>query len=165
MEAQALLHEVNAHLCARSSAGAWEMEEIIESYPVLIFISSWIAISILSSKLSGWQRLVRYYRADSPFDGVRFRFQSVGMRFGTNYSGCVTVGVNRTGLHLSVLFLFRIGHPPLFIPWRDVTMTERKKFFMRQVVFQFARCPTIPFIITKRLADKIAKAQGADGCR
>jgi hypothetical protein len=107
--------------------------------------------------------LARYYRSDSPFAGVWFRFQSVGMRLGTNYSGCIRVGVNRMGLYLLVWSLFRIGDPPLFIPWRAITMSERKKFFMHQVVFQFARCPTIPVIITKRLADRIATAQGDDG--
>jgi hypothetical protein len=80
-----------------------------------------------------------------------------------NYGGFLTVGVNKMGLHLSVWFLFRIGHPPLFVPWRDITMTERKKFLGWRVVFQFARCPTIPFTITKRLADKINEAKKGDG--
>lgn len=139
------------------------MKEFVDAYPVLIFIGIWIVVMIISAKLSGWQTIARYYRSDSPFNGVRFRSQSAGMRFGTNYNGLLTVGVNRMGLYLSVLFLFRIGHPHLFIPWRDITMTERKKFVMRQVVLQFARCPTISFIITKRLADKIIQAKDDDG--
>lgn len=60
------------------------------------------------------------------------------------------------GLYLAVWFLFRVGHPPLVIPWRDITMMQRKRFFMQQVVFRFAHCPSIPFIISKHLADKIA---------
>ena len=136
------------------------MEQFPYAYLVLIFIFCWIALSILIALLSGWTRLARHYRADVPRDGVRFRFQSAGMRFGTNYSGCLTVGVNRKGLCLGVWFLFCFGHPPLVIPWRDITMTERKKFFMQQVVFRFARCPSIPFIISKRLADKIAQGKG-----
>jgi hypothetical protein len=136
------------------------MEKFLTAYLVIIIIFCWIALSILIAKLSGWARLTRHYRADAPFDGARFHFQSAGMRFGMNYGGCLTVGVNRMGLYLAVWFLFRIGHPPLLIPWRDITMTERKKFFIQQVVFQFARCPTIPFIIGKRLADKIATEKG-----
>jgi hypothetical protein len=134
--------------------------EIFESYLVLIFIFCWIVISVLISKLSGWARLARHYGADAPFDGLRFHFQSAGLRFGTNYSGCLTVGVNRRGLYLAVWLLFRIGHPPLFIPWRDVTMTERKRFFMQQIIFRFSPCPTIPLIISKRLADRIAEVRG-----
>jgi hypothetical protein len=136
------------------------VEKFLESYLVLIFIFCWIAISVLSSKLSGWARLGRHYRAVAVFDGIRFHFQSAGLRFGTKYSGSLTVGVNRMGLYLAVWLLFRIGHPPLFIPWRDVTMTERKKFFIQQIIFRFSRCPTISFIISKRLADRIAEARG-----
>jgi hypothetical protein len=136
------------------------MEQFPYAYLVLIFIFCWIALSILIARLSGWARLASHYRTDAPPDGNRFRFQSAGMRFGTNYGGCLTVGVNRIGLYLAVWFLFRFGHPPLVISWRDITMTERKKFFMQQVVFRFDRCPSIPFIISKRLADKIATEKG-----
>jgi hypothetical protein len=137
------------------------MEGFPYAYYVLIFIFCWIALSILIARLSGWARLARHYRAEAPLDGTRFRFQSAGMRFATNYGGCLTVGVNRRGLYLAVWLLFRIGHPSLFIPWRDITMTERKKFFMQQVVFRFTCCPSIPFIINKRLADKIAMEKGS----
>jgi hypothetical protein len=140
--------------------GEKEMEEFPYAYFVLIFIFCWIAVSILIAKLSGWAMLAHHYRAEAPLDGTRFRFQSAGMRFATNYGGCLTVGVNRRGLYLAVWLLFRIGHPSLFIPWRDITMTERKKFFIQQMVFRFARCPAIPFIINKRLADKIAMEKG-----
>jgi len=139
------------------------MKEFIDAYPVLIFIGIWIVVMILSAKLSGWQTIARYYRSDSPFHGVRFRFQGARMRFWTNYNSSLTVGANKMGIHLSVWFLSRIGHPPLFIPWRDITMTDRKKLFVRQVALQFARCPSIPFVITRRLADKIAQAKEDDG--
>jgi hypothetical protein len=128
-------------------------------YFVLICILCWIALSILIAQLSGWARLARHYRADAPLDGARFHFQSAGMRFGTNYGGCLTVGVDRKGLYLAVWFLFRFGHPPLLTPWRDITITERKRFFMQQVVFRFDRGPDIPYIISRRLADKIATEQ------
>ena len=136
------------------------MKQFPYAYLVLICIFCWIALSILIAKLSGWASLARDYRDDAPLDGDRFHFQSAGMRFGTNYSGCLTVGVNRKGLYLAVWLLFRFGHPPLLIPWRDITMTERKKFFMQQVLLRFARCPSIPFIISKRLVDRITEARG-----
>lgn len=85
------------------------------------------------------------------------------MRYGTNYGGSVTVGVGRMGLHLSVIFLFRFGHPPLFIPWRDVTTIQEKKFFVRRSVFRFSQCPDVPFIISEKLASRIAEAKGDIG--
>jgi hypothetical protein len=136
------------------------MEQFPYAYLVLICILCWIALSILIAQLSGWARLARHYRADAPLDGDRFHFQSAGMRFGTNYNGCLTIGVDRKGLYLAVWFLFRIGHPPLLVPWRDITMTERKRFFIQQVVFRFDRYPRIPFIISKRLTAKIVTEKG-----
>jgi hypothetical protein len=137
------------------------MERFPYTYLVLIFIFCWIVLSILIAKLSGWASLASHYRTDAPFEGARFHFQNAGMRFGTNYGGCLTVGVDRKGLYLAVWFLFRFGHPPLLIPWRDITVTERKRFFIQQVVYRFARFPDLPFIISKRLADKIATERSA----
>jgi hypothetical protein len=83
------------------------------------------------------------------------------MRLGTNYGNCVRVGVNQSGLHLSVGFLFRIGHPPLFIPWSDISMKEKRGlFFLKQVELRFARCSSIPIVISQRLMNRISYALG-----
>jgi len=111
--------------------------------------------------MSGWWELSRIYKAMVSPDGKRFWFQSASMRMGTNYGNCLIVGVNREGIRLSVLFLFRIGHPPLFIPWPDVSMSEKRfLFFFKQVELRFAKCPSIPFVISRRLMDRISDATG-----
>ena len=43
------------------------------------------------------------------------------------YNGVLTVGVNPAGLYLAVMPLFRPGHPPLFIPWPDVTVGSEQR--------------------------------------
>jgi hypothetical protein len=81
-----------------------------------------------------------------------------------NYGGCINVGVNQNGLYLSVVFLFRLGHPPLFIPWPDISkMKKRAFFFFKQVELRFAKCPRIPFVISQRLMDKISDTLGGMG--
>ena len=83
------------------------------------------------------------------------------MRKGTNYGNCLILAVNSDGIYLSVFFLFRIGHPPLFIPWPDVSMRERRfLFFFKQVELRFARCSSIPFVISRRLMNRISDALG-----
>jgi hypothetical protein len=83
------------------------------------------------------------------------------MRLGMNYGSCVNVGVNQNGLYLSVVFLFRLGHPPLFIPWPDISATKKRGFFFFKLVeLRFAKCPRIPFVISQRLMDKISDALG-----
>jgi hypothetical protein len=83
------------------------------------------------------------------------------MRMGTSYGNCLIVGLNPDGIYLSVFFLFRIGHPPLFIPWPDVSMRERRfLFFFKQVELRFAKCSSIPFVISRRLMNRISDALG-----
>ncbi len=83
------------------------------------------------------------------------------MRMGANYGNCLIVCVNPDGIHLSVLFLFRIGHPPLFVLWPDVSMKEKRVlFFFKQVELRFSKCPSIPFVISRRLMNKISDALG-----
>jgi hypothetical protein len=69
--------------------------------------------------------------------------------------------VNPNGIYLSVLFIFRIGHPPLFIPWPDVSMREKRfLIFFKQVELRFAKCSSIPFVISRRLMNRISEALG-----
>ncbi|HBX43163.1 MAG TPA: hypothetical protein DEH27_04950 [Deltaproteobacteria bacterium] len=41
------------------------------------------------------------------------------------YGGAVFVRVSPHGLGLSVFFLLRFYHPPMFIPWSDITRCVR----------------------------------------
>jgi hypothetical protein len=83
------------------------------------------------------------------------------MRTGTNYGNCLIVCANPDGVHLSVFFPFRIGHPPLFVPWPDVSMKEKQAFFFfKQVELRFSKCPSIPFVISRRLMNRISDALG-----
>jgi hypothetical protein len=43
-----------------------------------------------------------------------------------NYNSVLHVGVQPEGLHLSVMALFRVGHPPLLIPWDEITDVRRR---------------------------------------
>jgi len=140
-----------------------EIETILKQYFYFFFVVFWCGISLLISFMSGWRELSRIYPATVSPEGKRFWFQSASMRRGTNYGNCLIVWVNPNGIYLSVLFLFRIGHPPLFIPWPDVSMRERVfLFFFKQVELRFARCPSIPFVISRRLMNRISEALGGN---
>jgi hypothetical protein len=49
----------------------------------------------------------------------------------TSYGSCLIVGVDPTGIRLSILFPFRIGHPPLFLPWRALRIDPPSKWWWR----------------------------------
>jgi len=81
------------------------------------------------------------------------------MRWGANYKSCLTIGADSAGLYLSPLFFFRIGHPPLCIPWTEISFRGRRKIlFIEFVELEFGREEQIPFLIRAGLADQIRSA-------
>lgn len=131
-----------------------------EQYLIFAFIAVWYGIVFLLSLFSGWQKLSQYYRPTAPFNGPRFWFQTASMRLRVGYNNCLIVGANTEGLYVSILFPFRIGHSPFFFPWVDISVTEKRGFLLRGFELRFSRCPSIPFVISKRLMNKVSEASG-----
>ena len=49
----------------------------------------------------------------------------------SRYKGAVSVGVAPAGLYLSAIWLFRVGHKPILVPWEAITkMKTEKQFWM-----------------------------------
>jgi hypothetical protein len=85
------------------------------------------------------------------------------MRWASHYGNCLTIGADTTGLMLSVLFPYRPGHPPLFIPWGEISLASRRDFlFIRRVKLLLGREEQIPFVIGGGLAEQIQAAAGAN---
>lgn len=123
---------------------------------ILIFIVLWICVCQLISTAGGWRILSRDYRAAASFDGKKLWFKSAGMRCWTNYNNCLVVGANKYGLYIAVLPIFRVGHPPLFIPWTEIsTEAGSRRLFGDFVKFKFAKQPDVPVIFSKKLAARI----------
>jgi hypothetical protein len=58
-------------------------------------------------------------------------------------------------LYLSVLLIFRIGHPPLRIPWKEITFSRTRRFWFRYVVLTLGEQERIPVRIPERMARKL----------
>jgi hypothetical protein len=125
----------------------------------LLFVGFWSAVCLLLSKIGGWSTLTQRYGSTAAFQGELKRFQSATLRYSVGYNGCLTIGVNEGGLYLSILFLFRPGHPSLFIPWADVsTPAERRVWFVSCLEFRFHGAPRIHFRVNRKLGEWIASA-------
>jgi hypothetical protein len=135
-----------------------EPPPLIALLAVVAFAAVWAAMSSLIAAVSGWRRLARAYRLTTPFNGRQWHFRSARMRWSANYSGCLTVGANARGLYLGVLFVFRTGHPPVFVPWSDVRMTAHQGRIFRYLDFTFARAPGVVVGVDGRLARNILQA-------
>jgi hypothetical protein len=127
---------------------------------LLLFPLFWVLVSGFLGYVGGWQSLAEIYREQRPFEGQRWWLQSGRMRWAMSYNNCLTVGANSEGLHVSVLFLFRAGHSPLFIRWEDVTVQTRTFLFVRRCRFQFRAAPGVFLDIRASLADKLRAQAG-----
>jgi len=109
------------------------METLLPIAFAIGFPIMWVSISILLSRMGGWAKLAECYadRGDEQGETHYMRSGSVGV---VNYSSCLTLCVCKNGLRLSVLFPFRIGHPPLFIPWDQFhRISEKRVLFFRSL--------------------------------
>ena len=120
------------------------------------FVAMWCFVSIVLASIGGWSILARHYPASSGFHGRRFRFRSVQLG-SVSYGACLTLGVNAEGLRMSVLPLFRMAHPPLFIPWGDVTAMAGRTWFLPWIELSFAKSAGQRMRISRRLAKALAR--------
>jgi hypothetical protein len=112
-------------------------------YFFIFFLALWIGVGFLIAQFGGWGELSRFYRSANRFEGKRWYFRSGRMRWMTNYNGCLTVGSSPEGLFLAVLFLFRVGHPPLFVPWQDISVRTGKLLLWEWTEFRFRQAPSV----------------------
>ncbi|MBT9290283.1 hypothetical protein [Prosthecodimorpha staleyi] len=99
----------------------------------LALVGMFAGISKLLAAIGGWGRVAERYRARAPVSGRRFSMQSGQMGL-VNYRNTLTITVTPEGLHIAILPLFRIGHPPLLIPWTAMRNGRRKRLFWWQLV-------------------------------
>ena len=128
-------------------------------WPVFpLFLAGLIClVSLILSTVDGWRRLAASYPDDIAVDGVTFRWQSA--QFGSaNYSGCLSVSVDHARLRLAVALPFRVGHPPISIPWSDVRVELGRYWFREIGTARFARDPDVVVRSPRRLVERIAEA-------
>ena len=95
------------------------------------FVAFWCLISGLIS-LGGWSQLAPSFRTEKLNGGPIRSFQSLIIG-GGQYNGALSIGVWDEGLYLRPLLIFRVGHPPLLIPWSAFGPLREEKFWMSRV--------------------------------
>lgn len=132
-------------------------------YGIVVAIGFLAVVFFLIGRISGWATLANVYRATWEFLGPTWKFQSGQLRWRMGYNNCLTLGANESGLYLSVFFLFRIGHPPLFIPWEDITVAAQKGFLGNHMEFRFKQVQNVPLRVSIPLGEKLLKESGHSG--
>jgi hypothetical protein len=98
-------------------------------FPVLFppfFIFMWCMVGKLLGHLGGWQELHARYAYDDAMPADAWRMKSGKMGW-VNYNNVLTVAPMKSGLALATFILFKIGHPPILIPWSDIKKVEMAK--------------------------------------
>lgn len=83
------------------------------------FVLIWSGVVYLLAWLSGWRRLARLYRtSNAPKGSPLGTFWA--MLGPVNHKGTLHIQPAPEGLYLSTMVFFRMGHPPLLIPWHAI---------------------------------------------
>ena len=129
---------------------------------VIYFIALWALVSYLVGLLSGWIALSRRFRDSGAFYSYQWPFQSVRMRtLWGNYNNCASFGADEAGLYMAVFPLFRIGHPPLFIPWSEIrVLSGNRGLIFKKRKLLLGRHELIPLLVSVSLTEKLKEAAG-----
>ena len=138
------------------------MKPLIPFLGIVLFPVIWIAVVWIIGTFSGWRRLAHVCpgQVDIPAEKM-ISFQNLGFGRFTSYNNCVSFGVSDQGLYIRVMVLFRIGHPPIFIPWDNLVFEECKLWKMIPAVrINVVTAPDRVLYIRPALAEKLAAIAG-----
>jgi hypothetical protein len=123
---------------------------------VIFFMILWCAVCFLISFLTGWFALARRFKRQAdPYGETKTAgpfFYTVYMRWWSKYSSVIRLTAAGDALYASVLLPFRIGHPPLRIPWDEIRFGRAKFFFRTYLMLTLGNEEKIPMRIPLRMA-------------
>lgn len=126
---------------------------------ILLVVPFWCAICFLVSLITGWFSLGRRFKREAgPYGETKTAgplLYTVYMRFWSHYSSVVRLTSGSDALYASVIFPFRIGHPPLRIPWNEIQTGTKRYFFRNYIVLMLGNEEKIPMRISERMARKL----------
>jgi len=131
-------------------------------YYAIFFLVLWLLFNFVVSRLTGWARMAAHYQNVGGITCKVWRFQTITTRWGMGYKGCTNVGADSRGLYISFGFLFRFGHPPIFVPWGDIAITEKQISKSRMLELRFRKTEDLPVRIFAKLGDHLAEAAGSN---
>lgn len=127
------------------------------------------AIFMTMARFSGWHALSRLYRWRAPIPCDLNWRSPANMRWYLGYrGGFIGVGADERGLYLTSAYLLRPFNPPLFIPWKDLSVEEHvmipfTMFSWRgeKTVFRFHKVPSVSLALNSEVGDELKRAANA----
>ncbi len=131
-------------------------------YWAIFFLGLWLLLNFIVSRLTGWAQMAVHYRNAGDLPEKVWRFQTITTRWGMGYKGCTNVGADSRGVYISFGFLFRFGHPPIFVPWGDITITENQVSRSKMLELRFRKTEDLPVRIFAELGARLVVAAGSN---
>jgi hypothetical protein len=138
--------------------------------------NSFIAVAVLFvaffyviSRVFGWHDLTKHYPGRNPYQGEWISHPEVegqqgGLIVYFNHGvseDAIKLGADREGLYIEASLAYRLFHPPLFVPWSDVTSSAVKEVpWLKKanlVRFTFAMRPDLPLEVDSYVAREVEK--------
>ena len=114
---------------------------VLVAFP-FFFTAMWVGVTLLMSLIGGWGRVAKHYPAAAKPEGGRELRYVTGMFGMARYKHVLTVITTDEGLYIENRFVFRPGHPPLFIPFSAVIRPRKQTlFFWEYVAFDIGSPP------------------------
>lgn len=137
------------------------MNLVSQQYFPLFFVGIWVAVTILSGFLTGWYALMRQY-PDRPEDPLlKLRWQSGSMGLSIRLNGILTLSACPSGLRVGMLRLFGIFCRDFFVPWGEISVTRRARFFRQVAELQFGSPPAGRLTLSTSTVDDLRRAAGS----
>lgn len=129
------------------------MNYLIYLFPIF-FIGMWILVTFVIAKM-GWAALVENYQFDDTFTGEKIGLISASIN-SANYKNSLILKYNDEGIYLKPIFLFRLFHKPVLIPWKEIKDIRDKKILFITIKELTVGHPSVAFIgLTETVYDKI----------
>lgn len=136
---------------------------------IIIHVLLYVGLMSLFRYWSCWGVLADHYRFHGKSNATqRWFFLSawMGAREGNSLlavekpllrlRSCLNVAVNEAGMHLSIFPLFRLFHPPLFIPWEHISTKSSTGLLKQSIDFSFLEAPGVVLRLKKSVGNNIA---------
>jgi len=123
----------------------------ILSVPLLVWPMGWI---------SGWYKLSQAYRPPESDSGViaSLGFQHCQLRYLMGYNGCTRWDVYESHVVIRVWPVFRLGHPPIWLPWNETTFeSEQLRLGGTRIRVRTAAVADVSILISQRLGQQLRR--------
>ncbi len=135
--------------------------EIVRSIGIgLLVLALWFGGGYISAGISGWSDLADAYRARGEFGGRTTRFRTAWFTWWLVARWNLTLGADTEGLYLAMMLPMWPWTPPLFIPWKDISIHSRTIWFFDYWEYRFRGAPNVSISLNPSLGQKLAEWAG-----